>query len=843
MAASEGQPTLKQHKVSEGDAVFAAALPIVSGNHLRLSPVRPAKSWQVAIRSILRPAALAACLREEWCYGHFFHFMPIMLGAGAITWFVVEDPPAIFLIAALIFIAASLLSMISAHVQPFRIILWALLFYLAGMAAAVLETSRLATTILDQALVTKITGIVERREAGSGGEWRYIVRLTSTVEPTIRRPPERVSLLARSSPNPVPIGGIISGGARLSPPSGSAVPGLNDFAFASYYQGIGAVGFFLGAPQALHSDVRKPANTGLMMRLDEAIFSLRDQISGRIRSIIPGDPGAFAAAIITGERRSMSNEATEALRLSGLAHITAISGLNMALAAGIFFVGFRSVLSLFPAVAQAYPVKKLAALGALIAITAYLMISGYQVSAVRAYLMTGMMLVAVLCDRPAISLRNLAIAGAVIIVITPSAALGPSFQMSFAATAALIAGYNLWQRQNPSFIVRREHPMRRTLAAVAGFVGGILLTSFIGGASTAIFSVHHFHRLSLHGLEANLAAMPLISMVVMPAGFVGMLLMPFGLDRPFFLIMGLGLELVLAVAHEVASWGDGVSFTRQPTWFLPVSVVGFLLLTLLRSRIRWLGGALMAATIACVWITPPPPTPDLVVAEDGTMVAVGTGDQTWATNRTRPPAFQFDQWQTALAVARHDSPLVLGHAPEPNMQTRSGRRKTFSPEQIRQLRAGIETNLASLADPRFTCYAGLCAIRLPTGWIVATVERPELIAIACKMADIVVSPTRWRYLECRTGVRLITANHLKQTGSLEIKLDEREGRVWSVRQTYEGRPKPWTQHRLYDWREDRYAQRHLPIDHLLSDTRGPTLAPSRQSQRTTAGAEFSDSDE
>ncbi len=131
----------------------------------------------------------------------------------------------------------------------------------------------------------------------------------------------------------------------MSPPSGPALPGLNDFAFQSYYAGIGAVGFFLGAPE-------RPATAAAPVvdpwtRLDRWLFSLRDRISDRIHAVLPGDDtGAFAASIITGERRSMSQEATDALRLSGLAHITAISGLNMALAAGIFFVGLRALLSL-----------------------------------------------------------------------------------------------------------------------------------------------------------------------------------------------------------------------------------------------------------------------------------------------------------------------------------------------------------------------------------------------------------------------------------------------------------------------------------------------------------------
>ncbi|HEX2148485.1 MAG TPA: ComEC/Rec2 family competence protein, partial [Pseudorhizobium sp.] len=268
-------------------------------------------------------------------------------------------------------------------------------------------------------------------------------------------------------------------------------------------------------------------------QVEAKIFALRGQIAERIRAIVPGDAGAFAAAIVTDERRAISKETTEALRVSGLAHIVAISGLNMALAAGIFFVGLRSCLGLFTGFAQAWPIKKIAALGALLMATAYYLISGFAVSAERAYLMMSVMLIAVFFDRAAISLRNVAISAIVIIAISPSEVMGPSFQMSFAATTALVAGYSAWSGRagrdpEPVFAMKG-----RLAPIVSGcnFMMGIFVTSLIGGLSTAIYSMEHFHRLAGYGLAANLAVMPIISFLVMPAGLFGMLLMPSGWTR------------------------------------------------------------------------------------------------------------------------------------------------------------------------------------------------------------------------------------------------------------------------------------------------------------------------
>jgi len=290
---------------------------------------------------------------------------------------------------------------------------------LAGMLLAHFETWRRDTVMLDSPVTTVVTGQVERREADGRGRWRYLVRLDTTADPQLKRPPDRVSLLARSGPADIAPGDTINGRARLSPPSGPALPGLNDFAFSSYFDGIGAIGYFYGAPTEVFpsGDVRPTGDgagwwSGLMdwlNGLDAAFYHLRSSVADRIRATVPGDAGAFSAAIVTDERRAISEETTEALRLAGLAHIIAISGLNMALAAGIFFVGVRTAFCLFPGIVQAYPVKKIAAGGALMMATAYYLISGFAVSAERAYLMMAILLIAVFFDRPSISLRNIAL--------------------------------------------------------------------------------------------------------------------------------------------------------------------------------------------------------------------------------------------------------------------------------------------------------------------------------------------------------------------------------------------------------------------------------------------------
>ena len=471
-------------------------------------------------------------IEEEAAHGRAILFAPIYMGLGAILWFKADiDPPPQTVFAALLILAGSFRLKREAG-RVFRHILFAGMLVCLGMALAQWESWRASTVMLDSAVTTTVTGRIERRESYDNGRWRYVVKVETTEKPSIRRQPERVTIFVRKQAEPFNLGDRIQGRARLTPPAGPALPGLNDFAFSSYFNGIGANGFAYGAP-ALLSPASDVAADSLLDKADVWLAGLRNSIGDRIRRTLPGDTGAFAAALVTDERRAISDDTTEALRMAGLTHIIAISGLNMALSAGIFYIGLRYLFSLFPGVAQAWPTKKVAAFGALVTVTAYYLISGFGVSAERAFIMMAIMLVAVLCDRPSISLRNVALSAIVILVLSPSQVLGPSFQMSYAATLALVSGYTLWKRRQHRENILSRFMLLRPLLFVSRFFSGIVSTSFIGGASTAIFSIEHFHRLATYGLAANLAAMPIVSFVVMPFGMMAMLLMPFGLDGPF----------------------------------------------------------------------------------------------------------------------------------------------------------------------------------------------------------------------------------------------------------------------------------------------------------------------
>src|SRR4029453_3164846 len=111
----------------------------------------------------------------------------------------------------------------------------------------------------------------------------------------------------------------------------------------------------------------------------------------------------------------------------------------MVVVSGIVFFVLRALLALVPP--GRLPIKKWAALAALGAAAFYLLLSGAEVATQRSFIMVAIVLIGVMVDRPTLTFRTLTVAALVVLLLAPEAIVHPSFQMSFAATLALVAGY------------------------------------------------------------------------------------------------------------------------------------------------------------------------------------------------------------------------------------------------------------------------------------------------------------------------------------------------------------------------------------------------------------------
>lgn len=559
-------------------------------------------------------------LVSEWLIadtapGRLLPWLPVGFGAGIALYFTAEREPAWW--AACAFALAAIALAVAARQRPFGFPLALGLAALAtGFCLVTLHTLRIAHPVLQTATWTaQVAGFVETREEREKSD-RIVVRVHSFDAARINEKPERVRVSVRKGTAPA-VGDYVAFKAHLSPPLSPLRPGGYDFARDMYFQQIGASGYVLGkirteTPQA------KPS---LWLRYASLVDAMRDGMDNRIRAALPGDRGAIASALITGKRDAISAPVNDAMYISSLAHVLSISGYHMAVVAGIVFFVVRAGLALVPTLAVARPIKKWAAAAALFAAAFYLLLSGAEVATQRSFIMVAIVLIGVMIDRAAITFRTLSVAAFCVLLIAPQAVVHPSFQMSFAATLALVAVYQYGLPGGPFWRADHETAFGTRAALWGGReVIALLLASLVAGLATTPYAAFHFHRIAPYGVIANLLAMPVVSVMVMPMGILGVLAMPFGFDAFFWRLMGAGLDWMIGVALWVTSLPGSVGYLPAfGVGPLLLGTFGLLLMCLLRTPLRWTGAAIvLAASLGALNA----PRPDVLVAADGQAAAI-----------------------------------------------------------------------------------------------------------------------------------------------------------------------------------------------------------------------------
>jgi competence protein ComEC len=311
---------------------------------------------------------------------------------------------------------------------------------------------------------------------------------------------------------------------------------------------------------------------------------------------------------------------------------------------GTSFAVLRIAIALVPWLALRVPGKAWAAIGALAAGLGYTLLTGAQVPVQRSLAMAALVTLGLVVGRRALTVRSLALAAALVLLIAPAELLGPSFQMSFAAVLALAAGWEALRGRLP-----RAGPRSGWVRKLALAVLGLMLTSVLAGAATAPYGLHHFGRLQIYGVAANALAVPLTSLLVMPAGMLALVLMPFGLEAPALWAMGQGVEAILVVARQVAAWPEAAPVLPPlPGWALGVATLGYCWLCLWRGRARLLGVPVIAAGLAAGMAQPPP---DLLVSADARLVALRTGQGVFLREAPGATAFARGAFLRHLGVA------------------------------------------------------------------------------------------------------------------------------------------------------------------------------------------------
>ncbi|GIX18045.1 MAG: competence protein ComEC [Rhodothalassiaceae bacterium] len=733
--------------------------PFIGGAGPKPFDARMLRILRIRLLTALDPARLREAVAEE--RDRLVLWAPVLLAAGIALYYALpaEPPPALLLAAAL-----PLVAWWGGWPRRAPLARLALVLLFAGFAAAKLQVERLATPVLERPATATVLGRVAAVEPGVHGPRLDIVACRR--RPLLwGAPVRRVRLVVRTPAPELVVGDVVRVFASLAPPGMPRIPGGFDPGRRAWLAGIGASGHALapvyryGQPPAGCAPAAG-ALAAVLHELRRAMSRVRLQIAARVRAVLPAREAGLAVALLTGQRGYLDDADVAAMRDAGLAHLLAISGLHLGLvAAGVFWL-VRLMLALWPRHAESRDGKRPAAAAALVAITGYLLVSGASIATERAFIMTGLALVAVMLRRDPFSLRLLAFAATVMLLRRPSDLLEPGFQMSYLAVAALIGVYE----------ALRAH--RISLGAGAGgvrrlfrYLAAVLVTTAVAEAAIAPAAIQHFGAIARYGLIANLVAVPVTAFVVMPAGLAALLLMPLGLENPALRVMGHGARLVLETAQGVAALPGAV-------WHLPLYPAAALiwLVVALAALVIWRAplmklSALAPALVAAVIIARTPP-PDILIGAGGRLIAVREDARLWVNSRAAERGSRL-AWQEALGI----------------------------PQALRIDRARADDGRRLV--PPLTCGRGLCVAEI------ATATGPVRVALAtgpatapeaafCRSLDLLVLGPGARDAAgiCPGAAWRITADRLAREGAHAVFVDRRTGRlrVLTVRATRGARP-------------------------------------------------------
>ncbi|MFL6799797.1 MAG: ComEC/Rec2 family competence protein [Xanthobacteraceae bacterium] len=663
-------------------------------------------------------------------------WIAICFAFGIGIYFAVDQEPQVW--AAALALATAVSGATLARQRPFAFpVTVALAAIAAGFATATIKRAIVAHPVLSAPLWNaEIAGFIEIREERERSD-RITVRVARMGGARLPQPLERVRVAVRKGTAP-PVGSFVEFKGRLSPPLEPLRPGGYDFARDIYFQRIAATGFVTGRIHVADTTER----AGFWLRYATFVDQLRGMIDSRIRAVLNGDKGAIASALITGKRDAISGSVNEAMYMSGLGHILSISGYHMAVVVAIVFFAIRASLALVPAFTR-HPIKKWAAIVALAIAAFYLLLSGGEVATQRSFIMVALVLIGVMIDRATLTFRTLTVAALVVLLLAPEALVHPSFQMSFAATLALVAGY---QGSMPWMTAGADTPVGARIALWGGsWVIGSLLVSLLAGTATLPYAAYHFHRLAPYGVLANLLAMPIVSVVVMPLGIAGVLVMPLGLDASCWFMMGQGVEWMMAVAIWVAglpgAMGRMAAFGTAP---LLLCSFGLVLLCLLKTPLRLVGAVLIAASVLAMVRVP---QPDILVAADASMVAVRGTDSRLSVIKSSTDGFALREWLAADADARTPKDATLGRG------TR--------------------------------CDDVGCVGKLRDGSIIAFARSVEALAEDCRRAAVIVTA---HAVPPGCSAMVIDRNVWRRSGAMALRRLDGGFEVTAVRRTHYDRP-------------------------------------------------------
>ena len=556
--------------------------------------------------------------------GRFVLWLPVFMGAGVLTYFALRFEPPVWVGAAVLLPALAGFCIAPSG----RGFCAPILASALGFSAAQIATIRappIETGLPTHATV--VTGTVRMVEILPAGRRITLESTRLDISEAPLRRTVRVRLRGTDQ-GPVATGDTIRVRALIRPPAPPSYPGGWDLQRAAFYAGLGASGYALAPAERLTEAV--PSGPARIVQW------LRETIAARVSAAVPGAAGAVCVTLLTGGQTSIPAAEHQAFRDSGLAHLLAVAGLHIGIVMGFAMAVARLGFACSERASLFWPTKALAAIVALGIGGFYMVLTGMHVPIVRSFCMACLFTLGVVTGRRAVSLRGLGLAGVVLMLTEPHEVPGVSFQMSFSAVLALIAGY---EALRPRLRQLHGKSWQRRLTS---HVVALALTSALAGTASAPYGAYHFGHIQLYFVVANMIAVPLTALWVMPAGLIALVLMPFRLEALALVPMGWGADAIVWVATTTSSWPAAtLPVPHIPGWGLAVFSVGLAWVGIWRTQFRLLGLLPMLLGLASPAFERPP---DALISADARLIGVRMPSGVFLQQRQGGSAFVRDAW-------------------------------------------------------------------------------------------------------------------------------------------------------------------------------------------------------
>lgn len=528
-------------------------------------------------------------------------FIVVFVALGISAWFTFGHSKAIFFwLPMIIIMCISLAFKFRSRISI--IFFMSALCFVLGWSAIMLRSHSVSSPILSKPWVGHIYGRIASIEKLPS---RDIVRLKLETDGKQSLPLQiRINVPQEKYDEKFTQGSIIRSKVRLLPPAGPAVPGAYDFSQRAWFEGLGATGSALDEIELIEQ-----ANNS------QNIDAVRNNIAQHVREKMPGRAGSIGATLASGDRGAIAMEDAQAMRRSGLAHLLAISGLHVTAIVMMSFFLIAKTLALFPSFALRHKIPIYAASVAAIIAISYTILTGAQVPTIRACIAACLILAALTLGREPFTLRLVAFGALFILLLWPEVLVGPSFQLSFAAVAAIITLHETKYMQK--LVHRRQESF---IKAAGRFLISLFITGLVIEIILAPIALYHFQKTGVYGALANMIAIPLTTFVIIPSGAIAILMDSIGFGKPFWWVCAQSIEAIIILAHYVSNLPGAIKTTANiSSGTYAIIIISAVFMMILQTKARWI--AAFPLVIASLFLLRTS-VPDILVTGDGNHLAV-----------------------------------------------------------------------------------------------------------------------------------------------------------------------------------------------------------------------------